>query len=235
MSFIVQILVTLVVVLLVRSTLAEIANTEVSQIFDASTSVVRYTGEIKATGVEGAYDLLFDNSWAQHLSYLSVTSKGKTLVVRAPVRSVLFCLLIMGQPILILCSFSNHNFTTYTVQTDKETSISLKVQAVFTSILVPYPAEITQAENQLVRLDGNHYFISPYKTATQKSVYKLASSSIESYSKLSPSSVRGSTINFGPFKEIEPLSVRVCPFLLFLFSLENRYITDISNAHSLRE
>lgn len=81
-----QIFVSLIVLLLVHSSWAEIFNTEVSQVFDASTSVVRYSSEIKATGVEGEYELLFDNSWSQHLSYLSVSSKGKVLTVRAPVR-----------------------------------------------------------------------------------------------------------------------------------------------------
>lgn len=112
------------------------------------------------------------------------------------------------------------------METEKESSVTLKVQAVFTSILVPYPAEITQAENQLVRLDGNHYFLSPYKTTTQKSVYKLASSSIESYSKITPSSVRGSSINFGPFKDIQPFSVRpnyCCGVVWIAFNVSCQY------------
>jgi hypothetical protein len=64
----------------------EIVNTEVVQSVDATTSVLRYSADVKATGVEGQYDLLFLNDWAEHLSFLSVTSKGKSLTVRPPVR-----------------------------------------------------------------------------------------------------------------------------------------------------
>lgn len=101
---------------------------------------------------------------------------------------------------------SNANYTTFVVQVP-ENSATLKVQAVFTNILEPYPAEITQSENQLVRLKGNHYFYSPYKTVSQKSVVKLASSTIESYSKLSPVSPRGSAIHYGPYQDVAPFEV----------------------------
>lgn len=61
-------------------------------------------------------------------------------------------------------------------------------------------------QGQLVRFTDNHFFLSPYKTETQKTTVKLASSGIESYTKLSPSSARGSTLTFGPYKEIQPSS-----------------------------
>lgn len=81
-------------------------------------------------------------------------------------------------------------------------SATLKVQAVFTSLLTPYPAEITQMESQLVQLHGSHYFFSPYATSNQKSVVKLASATIESFTKVPGHSVRGSSIHFGPFKDV---------------------------------
>lgn len=65
---------------------AETINTDVSQVFDASTSVVRYSAEIKASQVSGEYQLIFPNSWAENLAFISVTSKGKQLDVKAPVR-----------------------------------------------------------------------------------------------------------------------------------------------------
>lgn len=77
----------------------------------------------------------------------------------------------------------------------------------FTSILKPYPTEITQAEQQLVLLTANHYYLTPYQTVSQKSVFKLASSSVESFTKVSPHSVRGSSIHFGPFQDVAPFKV----------------------------
>jgi hypothetical protein len=54
-----------------------------------------------------------------------------------------------------------------------EASVTLKVAAVFTSVLEAYPAEITQRENQFMRLVDNHYFYSPYTTETQKTTFKV--------------------------------------------------------------
>ena len=86
--------------LLVVSTFAEILNSEVSQIFDASSSMVRYSNEIKATGVEGGeYELVFDHAWSQRLSFLSVTSKGKRLHVRPPVRYNLIYIFLIGSTV----------------------------------------------------------------------------------------------------------------------------------------
>lgn len=88
-----------------------------------------------------------------------------------------------------------------------DSNLNLKVLAVFTGLLEPYPVEITQRESQLVLLKGNHFFDSPYLTESQKTTVKLSSSTIESYSKLEPTNSRGSTITYGPFKSIESYSV----------------------------
>lgn len=71
----------------------------------------------------------------------------------------------------------------------------------------PYPAEITQKEPQYVRLRDNHYFYSPYRTETQKTTFKLASSNIESYSKLEPYTNKGATIQYGPYENVAPFTV----------------------------
>jgi len=166
-------------------TQSNIVNKEVSQIVDATTSIVKYSVEVKATHVKGEYIFVFQNGWADHLAFVSVTSKGVKLNVHPPV--------------------SQENYTMISVDIS-ESSPTLKLKAVFTDILNPYPTSITQMENQYVILEGNHYFLSPYETLTQKTVYKLASSNIESFTKLSPYSTRGSNLHFGPFKEIAPFS-----------------------------
>ena len=64
-----------------------VVNTDVSQTIDATTSVVRYSADIKASEMDGKYEVVFQNDWANHLAFLSVTSKGgKTLTVQPPVR-----------------------------------------------------------------------------------------------------------------------------------------------------
>lgn len=64
-----------------------VINTDVSQVIDATTSIVRYSADIKATEINGDYKIIFPESWAQHLAFISVSaSKGKSLKVLPPVR-----------------------------------------------------------------------------------------------------------------------------------------------------
>lgn len=82
---------------------------------------------------------------------------------------------------------------------------------VYTNLLEPYPAEISQREPQYMRLRESHYFYSPYPTETQKTSFKLASSNIESFTKLAPFTNKGTTIQFGPYENIAPFSVSAIP------------------------
>jgi hypothetical protein len=61
-------------------------NNDVSQIIDASSSIVKYSAEIKASLVENEYEIFMSAKWAEHLSFFSVTSKGKPLSVLPPIR-----------------------------------------------------------------------------------------------------------------------------------------------------
>jgi oligosaccharyltransferase complex subunit alpha (ribophorin I) len=81
------------------------------------------------------------------------------------------------------------------------------VEAVFTNVLEPYPKEISQLENQLVLLKDSHIVLSPYPTESQKSTFKLASSTVASYTKRSNVSIKGSTLTCGTFKDIPPFEV----------------------------
>jgi oligosaccharyltransferase complex subunit alpha (ribophorin I) len=163
-------------------------NKDVQRTIDASSAILKIYIDIKAIEVEKEYQLIFPTDHAKNLAFLSVTQKGNNLAITAPV------------------AIGNGNLTLYSVQVS-DSSPSLKVEAIFTSMLEPYPAEITQNEGQLVRFTENHFFISPYKTETQKTTIKLASNGIESFTKLLPSSARGSTINYGPYKDILPYTI----------------------------
>jgi hypothetical protein len=63
-----------------------VVNTDVSQVFDVTTSIVHYSAEIKASEIQGQYRFLIQNNWANHLAYFSITNKGKSLKVQDPVR-----------------------------------------------------------------------------------------------------------------------------------------------------
>ena len=101
---------------------------------------------------------------------------------------------------------SDGNYTIYSVIAVSKNPI-LKALFVFTSLLVPFPKEIKQLETQYVQLFDSHYFLSPYRTVNQKTIVKLASNNIESFTKLEPFTSRGSSITFGPYKEISAFQV----------------------------
>ena len=72
--------------------------------------------------------------------------------------------------------------------------------------LVPHPAEISQKEKQLVRYLGSAYLYSPYKVLSQTTKVLLSSSNIESFTKVKPTSQSDSTITYGPYENIVPLT-----------------------------
>lgn len=176
----------LINLLLLASVLSDVINKSVSRVIDCSSSIVRITTDITATGVENYYNIIYPNAVAEKIAFLKVKSKNKKLQVQPPV-------------------MDGEN-TVYTVIV-KDEAPSLKVTTVLTNALEPYPAEITQREDQLVRFHDSHFFISPYVTETQKVTLKLASSTVESFTQLSPFSTRGSSIQFGPYLDVAPYSV----------------------------
>lgn len=114
---------------------------------------------------------------------------------------------------------SDGNYSTYSIKLN-DIAPSFKVLAVFTDLLVPFPKEIEQLENQMVLLHDNHYFLSPYFTETQKTTVKLASSNVESYTRNPPNSHKGTQIVYGPYKTVSSFSVRTSLSLFFSRPLE---------------
>lgn len=84
--------------------------------------------------------------------------------------------------------------------------VKVLVGTVFTHHLSPHPKEITQKEKQLVQYRGNAYIYTPYKVTTQTTKVLLSSSTVESYTKVKPSSQSDSTITYGPYENVAPLS-----------------------------
>lgn len=94
----------------------------------------------------------------------------------------------------------------YAVKLQSALGSGQSVTFVFTSVmshtLKPHPANIAQSEKQLVIFKDSHYVFSPYLVKKQTTNVKLSSATIESFSKLKPSSSSESTITYGPYKEI---------------------------------
>ena len=86
-------------------------------------------------------------------------------------------------------------------------SVTVHVDEVFTHVLRPFPSSIAQSEKQLVVYEGNHYVYLPYIVKRQTTSVKLASATVESHSKLKPTSISESVITYGPYSDVKPFSV----------------------------
>lgn len=84
--------------------------------------------------------------------------------------------------------------------------LRVKVETMLSHVLRPFPTQITQAERQLVVFQGNHYLYSPYPTRSQSSRVRLASKTVESYTKLGNPSKTDEIIEYGPFRDVAPFS-----------------------------
>lgn len=81
------------------------------------------------------------------------------------------------------------------------------VECVYSKSLIPHPSVISQKDKQLVKFTGNHYFYSPYRTTSQKTVVTLSSKNVENYSKLKPVSQSDSSITYGVYENVPPFSL----------------------------
>lgn len=87
--------------------------------------------------------------------------------------------------------------------------LQIDVEVIYTHLLKPHPASITQKEKQLVLFQGNHYVYSPYHVVKQTTTINLGTKNVESYTKLKPVQQSDNVLNYGPFENIPPLS-EVC-------------------------
>lgn len=86
-------------------------------------------------------------------------------------------------------------------------TVELTVEEVFAHAMSPFPTKITQSEKQYVLFSGNHYYYTPYTVKRQSTTVSLATSSVESHSKLKPTSVSDNAITYGPYSDVEAFQV----------------------------
>jgi oligosaccharyltransferase complex subunit alpha (ribophorin I) len=85
-------------------------------------------------------------------------------------------------------------------------TVLVTVEVVLGGAQEMYPAAITQKEKQLSRYIGNAYVYLPYSVNTQTTSVTLASNNVESYTKLKPVHQQDSSIKYGPYSNVAPLT-----------------------------
>ena len=80
------------------------------------------------------------------------------------------------------------------------------MEVVFYQAIVPFPSEIAQSDNQLVKFTGNSYIFSPYTSKTQSTTFTMPNSNIESFSRVAPTNSADQTLTYGPYSDLSPFS-----------------------------
>lgn len=172
---------------------AVIINSEITRTIDLSTSIAKVGMIVKADGVTSeGYDIALPSEVASHLAFISVEEDGKKLQVSPPVEG------------------ENKVTTLRTYPTSS--SPRLKVTMSFVGASEPRPKQIHQNEDQFLTYTDNVFATSPYRTKTQKTTVKLASPTVLSYTEVEPTSIKSTTLTYGPYTDIDasvhqPMSV----------------------------
>eukprot|EP01060_Flectonema_neradi_P004652 TRINITY_DN13026_c0_g1_i1.p1 TRINITY_DN13026_c0_g1~~TRINITY_DN13026_c0_g1_i1.p1 ORF type:complete len:459 (+),score=96.95 TRINITY_DN13026_c0_g1_i1:41-1378(+) len=86
-------------------------------------------------------------------------------------------------------------------------SVTIKMRCSVGEALRALPATIRQGESQMVDFNENAYFLSPYKTLKQSTVFKMPTAKVESFSDTpAPVTHNKDSIVFGEYRDIAPMS-----------------------------
>lgn len=165
----------------------DIANKNVDRTIDIASQLVKISYKITVEHSKGkpvtSYVFVIPEEERAHLAFISVKDSTKKELKHTEAKSSAGAVFSVTVP-------SSPNPVVY-------------IETVFTKMLRPYPAVITQAEKQLVQYFGNAHFYSPYRTVTQKTTIHLASRNVESFTAVKPSSHSDTTITYGPYDNVE--------------------------------
>ncbi|XP_061428830.1 dolichyl-diphosphooligosaccharide--protein glycosyltransferase subunit 1 [Lethenteron reissneri] len=177
-----------------------LVNEEVRRLLDLSTHVAKSTADVTLLnrGAEAAthFFLVFDAEIAPHLAFVGAKLKSSD----------------DDDPSLLISetTIKGHSGPAYKVHLASPLGpgerVTVATETVFSHSLSPFPSKIAQTERQLVVFEGNHYFYSPYPTLTQNTRVRLASKTVESYSKLQTTTKTDDSIEYGPYTDVAPFS-----------------------------
>ncbi|CAI5717472.1 unnamed protein product [Peronospora destructor] len=173
----------------------EVINQSIKRTFDLMRHVVRENTEFRFMDTDAQvleYNVGFPRALEMHLANISARC-GKTRCEIVPAtqkhaaktpKDVALYTVLLTEPVA-----------------EEETG-AVKVTAYFTRVLRPYPAEITQVDDQLVLFNTSHLVTSPYLTKTQTTKLKLPPGLVESFHGVEPMSRKGFVIISGPYPNI---------------------------------
>ncbi|XP_068598036.1 dolichyl-diphosphooligosaccharide--protein glycosyltransferase subunit 1 [Brachionichthys hirsutus] len=177
-----------------------LVNEDVKRTVDLSTHLAKITTEMvlsnKGRAPVHSFVLAVEADLAPHLAYIGASVKGDEEED--------------GALELQQTAISGQSGQFYKVQLPSSLAagaqLKAKIETTFSHVLKPFPSDISQSERQLVVYQGNHYLYSPYPTRSQSTRVRLASKTVESYTKLGNPSKNDDIIEYGPFRDVAPFS-----------------------------
>lgn len=167
-----------------------IENKNVERTIDLTSQLVKINYKITLDAKDATgYEFLVPSCVASKLAYISAKDGLKKKIK------------VSDEPKKL-----DNGASSYTLQFAGGSPNIIYIETVFSKALTPHPTHIAQSEKQLVRFFGQLYFYSPYKTASQKTTILLSSRNVESYTQVKPVSHSDTTINYGPFENVAPLT-----------------------------
>ncbi|XP_053724131.1 dolichyl-diphosphooligosaccharide--protein glycosyltransferase subunit 1 isoform X1 [Synchiropus splendidus] len=194
------VLVLLVAALCSRTWAGGLVNEDVKRVVDLSTHLAKISAEVvlsnQGSSAVSSFILAVEQELAPHLAYIGASVKGDEEDD--------------GTLDLQQTTVQGNSGEFYKVQLPSSLSpgaqLKVKVEMTFSHVLMPFPSHITQAERQLVVFQGNHYLYSPYPTRSQTTKVRLASKTVESYTKLGSPNKNDDVIEYGPFRDVAAFS-----------------------------
>lgn len=113
-------------------------------------------------------------------------------------------------------------------------SVSIEVSYILTESLEPFPVEIKQSESQLVLYRDSALILSPYMIKQQTSVIRTASTKVESFTRVDPSSQVRTELKYGPY--VDQPSYSYTPILVHFennnpFAVVEELVREIEISH----
>jgi len=173
-------------------------NKRVKRVIDLTSQLARHSIDITLFDENDRakeYFIAIPLSLSSKLSYIQVTDENAHLPISK-----------LGDISTVHNIQYNLYRTNFTTPLEKGQEKRIVLYLVFSQAMSVYPEEITQSERQLVKYSDNHYFFSSYFTGEIITTVKLASSSVQSHSENAPSVIKGDTIQYGAYKNLQPFS-----------------------------
>ncbi|KAJ1346200.1 hypothetical protein KIN20_000930 [Parelaphostrongylus tenuis] len=164
----------------------------VERTVDISSQIVKVSSQLtlfnSGSGDANSVDIIISKEESGHLSYIFAEETKNKVKLK-----------ISEQP------GEKQGYRVYKVELlnriPQNGEVKLKTEYRFTGLLTPFPAKITQKENQFVVYHGDAHYPSVYPIMSEKTIVKIGSGKTLSATEVSPTNRENERVIYGPYKD----------------------------------